>query len=426
MNQLKLRQTAIVWFTAGIIYLAHAQKIEVTPAAVMIDEPVSVLVSGVAPGARVTIRAELTDGGGHPWAAEAEFVADAQGMVNTASQAPVKGSYRIVSAMGLLWSMRSTVRDVHRYEPPHALGPQISRFHLLLDGKEVSSAELVQSTVRPDVKQMDLNGDLHGVLFVPASAGKHPGILVVGGSEGGTPGSRAAWLASHGYVALALCYFHCPGTPPTLQNIPLEYFGLALGWMAQRPEVAADRLAVMGTSRGGELALQLGSMYPAIKAVVAYVPANVRYPSCCGQRLGAAWTWKGEPLAWSAPWLNAGPPAAVGASIEVEHTNGPILMIGGEADGVWPSAQMADAAADRLRRSHFAHPVVVLKYDHAGHRAGLPEFIPTWSNGVPHPISGQITEFGGTPEGNAESTLDAIPKVLDFLQKNLSPESAAN
>jgi hypothetical protein len=28
-------------------------------------------------------------------------------------------------------------------------------------------------------------------------------------------------------------------------------------------------------------------------------------------------------------------------------------------------------------------------------------------------------EMGGTPKGNAESTLDAIPKVLAFLQQSL-------
>ena len=95
------------------------------------------------------------------------------------------------------------------------------------------------------------------------------------------------------------------------------------------------------------------------------------------------------------------------------------LMIGAIDDGVWPSAQMVDAAAARLRRRHFAYQVVVLKYDHAGHRAGLPEIIPAWCNGVEHPISGRMTDFGGTPQGNAESSLGAIPKVLDFLEKNL-------
>ena len=48
--------------------------------------------------------------------------------------------------------------------------------------------------------------------------------------------------------------------------------------------------------RGGELALQLGALYPIVRAVVAYVPANVRYPACCGGIGGAAWVLKGVPL----------------------------------------------------------------------------------------------------------------------------------
>ena len=73
--------------------------------------------------------------------------------------------------------------------------------------------------------------------------------------------------------------------------------------MAKRPEIASGHIGVLGVSRGGELALQLGSMYPQIKTVVAFVPANTRHPACCGGggRFGfnsAAWTWKGMPLAY--------------------------------------------------------------------------------------------------------------------------------
>jgi dienelactone hydrolase len=414
---MNLRRIARFCFAAFTLCTALAQKIEVSPSTVMIDEVASVSVTGLTPGSHATIRAELTDGEGSPWAAEADFVADAQGTVDTAKQAPVAGSYRTVSSLGLIWSMRPTRRGVHIYALPRAFASQTIRFHLLVDGKEVSSAQLEQIAVRPGVQQIQLEGSLHGTLFLPGTAGKHPAILVVGGSEGGQPGLRAAWLASHGYVALALCYFRCEGMPQSLERIPLEYFGEALLWMSQRPEVNSGRLGVMGTSRGGELALQLGSMYSVVKAVVAFVPANVRYPSCCNQRPGPSWTWKGQPLAWSAPWLNNTPPT--NAEIAVEQTRGPILMIGAESDNVWPSAQMVDAVDSRLRANHFPYQVVVLKYSHAGHRAGLPEIVPAWNDGVTHPVSGRHVEFGGTPEGNAESSLDAIPRVLDFLRKSL-------
>ena len=80
--------------------------------------------------------------------------------------------------------------------------------------------------------------------------GRHPALLVVGGSEGGTPVRRAAWLASHGYVALALAYFHAPGLPDQLRDIPLEYFGHSLSWLAQRPEVVRLDYAKAGHRAG--------------------------------------------------------------------------------------------------------------------------------------------------------------------------------
>jgi len=399
---------------------AHAQKIEVSPSQVMDDEAASVLVSGVAPGSHVTIRADLLDGDDHRWSSEAEFVADVQGTADTARLAPVNGSYRVVSAMGLVWSMRPESRDAHIYRPPHELASQFIHFHLLQDGKEISTAQVEQIAVRPGVHQVRVEGVLRGVLFLPPEDGKHPGVLVLSGSEGGLPARHAAWLASRGYAAFALCYFHCEGRPPNLENIPLEYFGQALSWMTQGPEIDGSRLAVMGTSRGGELALQLGSIYEQIKAVVAYVPANVRYPACCLVRPAAAWTIQGAPLAWAGPRQRGDSTVLLRAEIAVEHTHAPILMIGGKDDGVWPSTQMVEAAAARLREHHFPYAVTVLAYDHAGHRAGMPEIIPTWHGGVLHPIAGTVMNLGGTPEGNAESTLDAIPKVLDFLRASLA------
>ena len=81
---------------------------------------------------------------------------------------------------------------------------------------------------------------------------------------------------------------------------------------------------------------------------------------------------------------------------------------------------MADSIMARLKRARFAYHAEHLKYSHAGHIAGRPEIVPAWQGATINPTSGRDVEVGGTPKGNAESSLDAIPKVVDFLQQSLS------
>jgi pimeloyl-ACP methyl ester carboxylesterase len=168
--------------------------------------------------------------------------------------------------------------------------------------------------------------------------------------------------------------------------------------------------------------LQLATMYPILKATVAYVPANVRYPACCGfTPVPYAWSWKGKALGFR-PIRPT--PAQDGlvlrAVIEVEYIHGPVLLISGGEDRVWDSSNMASSIVARLKHFNFAHEVEDLKYPQAGHGAGRPEIVPAWQGTARNPVSVREIDMGGTPKGNAESSLDAIPRVLDFLQRNIS------
>ena len=118
------------------------------------------------------------------------------------------------------------------------------------------------------------------------------------------------------------------------------------------------------------------------------------------------------------------PDAVRAASILIENTQGPILMISGEDDGVWESTRMADEATSRLKGAHFPYRFEHLKYRHAGHMAGHPAIFPAWHGRMVHPLSGAEVDLGGTPEGNAESSLDAIPKILKFLREGLGSAPA--
>jgi dienelactone hydrolase len=398
-----------------------AQTIEVTPSRILIDETATIRVTGCQPSERLAIQSELIDGSGGRWRSQSEFVADLKGSIDTSTQAPTGGSYKDVSAMGLVWSMKPVGSKEGRYQPPPNFGVQTIEFRVVRGGTIVSTAHLEQSPVGASIERITVHeGALRGILFVPPGGMAHPGILVLGGSEGGLPARRAAWYASRGYAALALAYFRYDDLPRELLGIPLEYFGEALVWMSHRREIIPDRIAVSGASRGGELALQLGSMYAGIKAVVAYVPANVRYPACCGIRpQQPAWTWKGMGLAFSPIGRDGRPVSELGSEISVEQTHAPILLISGGEDGVWNSSSMTESVVSRLRRERFPYDVVRLNYPHAGHAAGRPEIVPAWQSWVRNPTSGRETEMGGTPKGNAESSLDAPPKILAFLEKTL-------
>ncbi len=419
------RRVFAVFCTAAAIGQIHAQNLEISPNRVMVDESATLRATGLQPNERVTITAELTDGGDVRWTSKAEFVADQSGSIDVSKQSPVAGSYKEASAMGLVWSMTESGGKESRYQSPKTLGKQEIEFRLIRKTDEIATAKLAQVTLAEGVKRVIVRaGDLRGTLFIPPTstgATPRPGVLVLGGSEGGLPSRRAAWLASHGYAAFALAYFHYEDLPERLEAIPLEYFGRALAWMAERPEIDPDHIAVMGVSRGGELALQLGSMYPRIKTVVAYVPADKRHAACCGfTPRPYAWTWQGSPLGFvAARGPNSHPEMLLKAAIEVERIQGPVLLISGQSDGVWDSSVMADSVVDRLKRAHFAYEVEHFKYAHAGHTAGRPEIVPAWQGTGQHPISGRPVNTGGTPKGNAESSLDAIPKVLEFLGRSL-------
>jgi dienelactone hydrolase len=415
----------------------YGQTLTVTPAVAPVDQPVAIAASGLQTGEEVTLHSELTDGADHSWSAEAKFTADPTGNLDLTKDAPLKGSYKGVSAMGLVWSMRPT-GDARIYQAPRDLGPQTIRF--TLHSKTGSASAQLQQIVLPEnIRLIQLKGALHGVLFLPPDTApfpdsqqnpstetprKRPALLVVGGSEGGTPLRRAAWFASHGYVTLALAYFAVPGLPQQLRDIPLEYFGEGLTWLAQRPEVDPQRIGVVGTSRGGELALQLGSMYAQLHAVVAFVPANVRVQACCDGSGGGAWTWHGQELAYAMGSFS-GMASDMRAQIHVEDSHGPIMLISGQSDGVWPSSQMTGAAESRLKSAHFKYAVERLDYPNAGHRAGSPEIDPSWHGELRHPISGRPEDLGGSPAGNAASGLDAGPRVLAFLAQALGSNAAS-
>jgi len=88
---------------------------------------------------------------------------------------------------------------------------------------------------------------------------------------------------------------------------------------------------------------------------------------------------------------------------------------------------MTEVIVRRLKQAHFPYVYERLTYPHAGHRAGRPEIVPAWHGAVRNSASGREENLGGNAQGDADSSLDAIPRVLEFLRKSLAgPQSSAD
>ena len=283
--------------------------------------------------------------------------------------------------------------------------------------------------------------DAEGVFgnFYPAASGRRaPGVLLLGGSEGGlAPGAarQAQGLAQHGFAVLQLAYFGAPGTPKALVQVPLETFDRGLAWLASRPEVDGRRLAIVGTSKGAEAALLVASTHPELKAVVAASPSAVVWPGIdfTSREMKSSWTRGGREL----PYLRyvtppAGTPGALyiytgyrlgfeslpqhpDAAIPVQQAGAALLLVCGGADTLWPSCPMAIAVRDRTRHMPAGGPVEVLSYAAAGHAVAGPPVDPAT------PGYSSLGALGGTPEANNAARQDAWPHALSFLDARLKP-----
>jgi len=261
-----------------------------------------------------------------------------------------------------------------------------------------------------------------------ASAGA---IIVLGGSEGGLGGSRnlARRLAAAGFDAIAVSYFGEPGQSSRLDQIPIEPVARAREWLEARPG-PGEAIAVVGVSKGGELALLTASRDPAIKAVVAAVPSHVVWQGIDmqGGMTGSSWTAGGVPLPYvpydlshgfiSVHALYAGSlnSAPVEAEIPVEQIVGPILLVSGQADTLWPSTEMANRIERRVRAHGFPHAVTHLAYADAGHAVfGAPVRTDT-------PGLERVLSVGGTIDGLVAARADGWPRVLAFLKDALAAD----
>jgi len=282
---------------------------------------------------------------------------------------------------------------------------------------------------------------LIGNYFPAEGEGLHAGILLLGGSEGGLGrGSvhTALALQREGFSVFQLAYFGAPGTPDSLERIPLEVFDRGLDWLGAQPGVDRDRLALLGASKGAEAVLLVGTRRPDVRAVVAGMPTSVAWNgidwSQGGQSEHSSWTVEGRDVptmpftSWNQaegtisvyravedPTQSA---AAERAAIPIERARADIMLVCGEAETMWPACPMSRTLQARAAERG-GPPVHLLAYADAGHLVFGPPVPPD------NAFYPRLAMLGGTVEGNAAARADSWPRVLAFLREGTAPREPA-
>ncbi|GLZ43403.1 acyl-CoA thioesterase/bile acid-CoA:amino acid N-acyltransferase family protein [Actinokineospora sp. NBRC 105648] len=421
-------------------------RFAVTPVDAPLDHPLAVRLADLPALREVVVQSAMRDGFGRPLGAEATFTTNEEGELDLTTTAPDSGGYNGVDPMGLVWSMTPRPSEEPWRKSSTVLPPVTITFTALLDGEPVAETIIKRRRLPKGVaRRVVRDNGLIGTLFHTDDGRAHPGVLLLGGSEGGLHEADAALLAAHGFTVLALAYFGLRGVPQWLVDIPVEYFGAALGFLRAQDSVSHARLGVVGGLRGGEAALLIGSAFPDVRAVVSIVGSGVLTQGIGegANLLGIlgntvpAWTAEGDPLPFVpnditddlVTQVESGGPVRMSSAfpkdhppeteIPVERIRGGVLLISAGDDGIWPSTKYSAIAADRLATQDHVFPFEHVDYPDAGHLIAAPPFGPSGENTIPGP--GVALDTGGTPGSNAAARADAWPRVVEFLTTNLKP-----
>jgi dienelactone hydrolase len=404
----------------------------------LVDEPVGIRVSRLEPNAHVTITASI-DFGGSRFVSDARFRADSHGCVDTARFASHAGTYMGVDPFGLWWSGSR----VGPAPSTPGLAPVVANVQVSTRSS-MTEVDLERAWLAPGATLAPVaEPGVQGVFARPAGDGPFPAIVAFAGSGGGLGGSAgwAALFASRGFATLAISYFGAPGLPPDLVNVEVEVVERAIEWLYRRRDIKRG-VGVMGYSRGSELAMLAGVLFDQVDAVVACAPSGVVWNGLdqYGPVYSPAWTFRGEPVPYAlvnkpTRQIDLDEPFSLvplfdealedkamirAAEIPVERMRGPVLLLSGGADLMWPSTRMAQIAEQRAERYNRARCVEHLSYADAGHVGFLPPGTPVITSVRRHPLTGGFYAFGGTRAANARARADSWPRVLQFLTRTLS------
>lgn len=244
--------------------------------------------------------------------------------------------------------------------------------------------------------------------------------IFLGGSEGGFPKLfNFNFYRKLGLSCLSISYFKTKYSQQNFEKVDLNKLYNSIKTSLKEFNLYDQRIIVMGYSKGAELSLLLGSLFNEIKGVLTINPSNLIFQSpysLLKNHMSSSWIYNGEEIpyveldhekfkqsknkhlydlynkAFTSDYRQD-------AIIKVEKINGPILLLSGKEDIVWPSSVMSCCIIDRLKEYNFKFWNKSLSYQNAGHT-----FIPFYG-------------LGGNFMGNLKARINMKKYIVKFLDE---------
>ncbi len=381
----------------------------------------------------------------------ADFAANAYGRIEVDTQAPIVGTYTTADPLALLRTGYGigdpTLKDFISFpEEPLIAGPE-NRVWVKLerDGKIEAEAffELSGEAKGLEVGQKSGEG-WHAVYARPDGGDKLPVVISLHGSEGGSidkARGRACQFANNGFAAVGVNYFAypheaIPGVPIEHAEIKLEILESIRDWLKTRPEVDANRIHLVGVSKGAEFALLAATRFDWIASVVAVVPSDVVWQGYSANggtgTTNSSWSIGGKAVPFIPLFQFESAREGMyrtnterytrsrkfylyqetAARILVENVNTRILLLASDRDEVWASGDMARNIVERMVSAGKGEKVEVRIYPKAGHQlAGTGTFpVRLYGEQSSDPTAKDILDEG-------DAAADAWRRTIRFLKK---------
>jgi dienelactone hydrolase len=409
------------------------------PNVTIVDRPIETTVHA-HPGSTVRV-ALAAQRYGMTFAAEATYRIPPSGALKLSETAPLFGTYDGVNAMGLFWSAMPQGPPAKGFAFGRDTAVQPIPFRIMVSsGAQTVTTQGIRLFVADDIERRIVHAaGLVATLYRSNRVGCHPGVVVLGGSEGGVPEEQAAVLASHDLTTLALAYYGAPGLSRSLTNVPIEIVARGMKLLSTDPSVCPGGVALFGGSKGAELALLAASTFGGTRGVVALKPSSIVFSGLFGDATTpqSSWSYRGNPV----PFANGRVPDAVSgtiakqeaarervsyaadylarvenntdatAIIPVERIEAPLFLAAGGADGLWPSEYMANQIELRRRAMTERYADRLLLFPDAGHLIGIPYLF------AKAELAHSSLDVGGTAAADEAADEALWPIVIEFLHR---------